>query len=70
MNPNTKSTPTDKRNSTGAMKPTEPIRTAQDLVNQLLQGKNVLVINYLDTLSVEDRKKTVDEMNKILDTAK
>mmetsp|Transcript_18280 Transcript_18280/g.25603 ORF Transcript_18280/g.25603 Transcript_18280/m.25603 type:complete len:407 (+) Transcript_18280:90-1310(+) len=68
---------TSKRNSTNGHPkataaippPVEPM-TAQDLVKQLMQGKNVLVINYLDTLSVQDRKRTVDEMNKILDEAK
>jgi len=43
--------------------------SASVLVVQLLQGKNVAVVNYLDTLTVEERKRTVAEMNALLDAA-
>jgi len=43
--------------------------SASVLVVQLLQGKNVAVVNYLDTLTVDERKRTVAEMNALLDAA-
>ncbi|PRP84603.1 hypothetical protein PROFUN_09276 [Planoprotostelium fungivorum] len=40
--------------------------TAKALVDKLLEGKNVFVMNYLDTLEVSKRKAIVDEMTSIL----
>lgn len=57
----------------------EETLSAKALVDKLLEGKNVFVMNYLDTLEVggmwamvtwkvSKRKAIVDEMSKILPT--
>eukprot|EP01117_Protostelium_nocturnum_P005209 TRINITY_DN1894_c0_g1_i2.p1 TRINITY_DN1894_c0_g1~~TRINITY_DN1894_c0_g1_i2.p1 ORF type:complete len:462 (-),score=159.70 TRINITY_DN1894_c0_g1_i2:60-1445(-) len=43
--------------------------SAKSLVDKLLEGKNVFVMNYLDTLDVSKRKGIVDEMSVILQQA-